>query len=82
MVVEGMFGVLNMFPVESNVPPEDRLNQFMVSLLPGVAESVSNPAPQLESPIVEGALGSVFIIAVTGTLIAETHDVVKSLTSA
>ena len=49
----------------------------MVSPAPTVAESVTVPVPHLAPPTgADGTAGNAFIVAVTGTLVAETHKVV------
>ena len=49
----------------------------MVSPAAAEAESVTVPVPHLAPPTgAEGTAGNAFTVAITGTLVAETHNVV------
>ena len=77
-----ILGVVNAFVVTNAVPNVAVLNQAMVAPAGGVADKATVPVPHLELAVTEGAVGAVVTVAVTATLVADTHPVVKFLVSA
>ena len=77
-----ILGVVNAFVVTNAVPNVAVLNQAMVAPAGGVADKATVPVPHLEPAVTEGAAGALVTVAVTATLVADTHPVVKFLVSA
>ena len=76
-----ILGVVNAFVVANAVPKVAVLNQAMVAPAGGVADKATVPVPQRDPGVTEGAAGGP-TNAVTATLVADTHPVVKFLVSA
>jgi hypothetical protein len=81
-VLAVILGVVNALVVAKAVPNEAALNQAMVAPVGGVADKATVPVPHLDPAVTAGAAGAVVTVAVTATLVAETHPVVKFLVSA
>ena len=77
-----MLGVVYEVVVASAVPPLATLNHAIVALVGGVAVNKNVPAPHLDADVPAGAAGAVVTVAVTATLVADTHPVVKFLVCA
>ena len=78
MVVALRAGVVKAFPVAMEVPPVGAVNQLRVAPAEGVANMVTEPAPQRLPASVELTEGVLLMVAVT-IVRAEVHPL--SLTS-
>ena len=59
---------MKLAPVATDVPPVEAAYQLAVPVAQ-VAPNVTVPVPQIASPLIVGAFGITFIVAVTGVLI-------------
>lgn len=64
------------------MPPVAALNHTMVAPAGGVAEMVTVPVPHLDAGDPVGGSMAVPTVAVTATLVEDTHPVVRFLVSA
>ena len=71
-----MLAVVYGLAVDKAVPPEATLNQATVAPAGAVADKVTVPAPHLETLLAVGTTGMAFTVAITATLVADTHPVV------
>ena len=76
-----MLGVVKDVVVERAVPPAAAAYQATVPSAGAVAVNTPVPVLHLEAPTAAGAVGSVFIVANTGVLVADTQPVVVNLDS-
>ena len=72
----------DVLPLNNAAPPDAAAYQSIVSPADGVAVIVTVPVPHLDAPAPVGADGTVFTVAVTGVLVADTQPVVVFLDSA
>ena len=74
MVVLVILGVIKLVdPLNNNVPPVDASYHLMVPVPD--ADNPTVPAPHLAALVPVGADGTVFIVAVTAVLVADTQPV-------
>ena len=75
-----MLAVVYGLTVDKAVPPADTLNQATeVAPTGSVALNTTVPVPHLETSFVVGNAGTKFTVAITATLVADTHPVVVFL---
>ena len=67
------------FAVDNCVPPLDTLNQATVAPVGAVALKTTVPVPHLETSLAVATSGTAFTVAITATLVADTHPVVVFL---
>ena len=76
-------GVVNdVLPLSNKVPPEEAEYQSIVWPPPGVADKITVPVPHLETFVLVGNAGIVFIVATTAVLVEERHPEVVFLACA